>query len=151
MQSGKRKGHYHGPNVASKLAHMQRRPKHVHVMKNQTRLTEHMFTKSSSQSSYLHSPALFRATLRVPSVVSSHMLLNAPSILIAPSVPTSPEPSPDPPSTCNSLHAPSILELDSQDDEATCSEGEEDNIDYLLNATGSEPKGKEEVHGWEEL
>jgi hypothetical protein len=41
--------------------------------------------------------------------------------------------------------------LDSQDDEATCSEGEEDNIDYLLDATGSVPKGKEEVYGWEEL
>jgi hypothetical protein len=41
--------------------------------------------------------------------------------------------------------------LDSQDDEVTCLEGEEDDIDYLLNATGSEPKGKEEVCGWEEL
>jgi hypothetical protein len=84
-------------------------------------------------------------------VVSSRALLNAPSLSIAPSVPTSLEPSLDPPSTCDSSHAPSVLELDSQDDEATCSEGEEDDIDYLLNATGSEPKGKEEVCGWEEL
>ena len=151
MQSEKRKGHYHGLNVASKSAHMQRQPKHVHAMKNQTRLTEHMFTKSLSQSSHLHLPALSRAMSRVPSVVSSHMPSNAPSLSITPSVPASPEPSPDPPSTCNSSHASSILELDSQDDEATHSEGEEDDIDYLLDAAGSELKGKEEVHGWEEL
>jgi hypothetical protein len=151
MQLGKRKGHYHGPNVASKSAHTQHQPKHVHAMKNQTRLTEHMFTKSSSRSSHLHSPALSRAALRVPLVVSSHTPLNAPSLSITPSVPASLEPSPDPPSTCDSSCAPLVLELDSQDNEVTCSEGEEDDIDYLLDAAGSEPKGKEEVCGWEEL
>src|SRR6266851_3969325 len=116
-------------------------------MKNQTRLTEHMFTKSSPWSSYLHSPALSRAALRVLSVVSSCVPSNAPS----PSVPASLEPSPDPPSTCDSSHAPSVLQLDSQDNEATHLEGEEDDIDYLLDAVGSEPKGKEKVRGWEEL
>jgi hypothetical protein len=43
------------------------------------------------------------------------------------------------------------LQLDSQDNEATRLEGEKDDIDYLLDAAGFKPKGKEEVHGWEEL
>jgi hypothetical protein len=43
------------------------------------------------------------------------------------------------------------LLLDSQDDEATHSEGEEQNIDYMLDTTGTEPKAKDEVRGWIEL
>src|SRR6266851_727448 len=110
MQSGKRKAHYHGPNIASKLAQMQRWPHHVHAIKNQTKLTKHMFTKSSSQSPHLHLPALSRVTLRVLLVVLSHTPLIAPSPSIAPSlsIPASPEPSLDSPSSCDSLRASSV-------------------------------------------
>ncbi len=48
MPSGKRKTHYHGPDVASKSAQAQQWPHHVRAMRNQTRLTDHMFIKSSS-------------------------------------------------------------------------------------------------------
>jgi hypothetical protein len=43
------------------------------------------------------------------------------------------------------------LLLDSQNNEATQLEGEEDNIDHVFDATGFEPKAKDEVRGWEEL
>jgi hypothetical protein len=39
----------------------------------------------------------------------------------------------------------------SQDDEANESEEEEEDVDMLLNAIGSELKAKEEVRGWTEL
>jgi hypothetical protein len=43
-------------------------------------------------------------------------------------------------------------QLDSpQDDEANGSEEEEEDVDMLLDAAGSEPKAKEEVRGWNEL
>jgi hypothetical protein len=38
-----------------------------------------------------------------------------------------------------------------QDDEANGSEEEEEDVDMLLDAAGSEPKAKEEVHRWKEL
>jgi hypothetical protein len=44
-----------------------------------------------------------------------------------------------------------VLLLDSQDDEATQSEIEEDDIDHAFDATGFEPKAKDKVCGWEEL
>jgi hypothetical protein len=44
-----------------------------------------------------------------------------------------------------------LLLLDSQDDEATRSEGEEEDINNMLDTTGSEPKAKDEVRGWIEL
>jgi hypothetical protein len=43
------------------------------------------------------------------------------------------------------------LLLDSQDDEATHSEGEEQDIDDMLDAAGTKPKVKDEVYGWIEL
>ena len=153
MQSGKRKTYYHGPNVASKSAQVQRQPQHVRMMRNQTKLTEHMFSKSSSRSPHLHSPVLSRAMSRVPSVVLSCAPSIAPSLSIVPSslIPASLEPSPDPPSSCDSSCAPLMLLLDSQDDEATQLEGEEDNIDHAFDATGFKPKAKDKVCGWEEL
>jgi hypothetical protein len=43
-------------------------------------------------------------------------------------------------------------QLDSpQDDKANGLEEEEEDVDMLLDAAGSEPKVKEEVHGWKEL
>jgi len=156
MQSEKRKTHYHGPNVASKLAQTQQQPQHVH---NQTRLTDHMFMKSSSRSPHLHSPALSRAMSTVLLVVSSC----APSVASScvpsvassctPSIPPSLEPSSDSPSSEDSSHASPVLQaLDSpQDDEGTHSEAEKDDINDMLDAIGSEPKAKDEVCGWEEL
>jgi len=43
------------------------------------------------------------------------------------------------------------LLLDSQDNEATQSEGKKNDIDDVFDATGFEPKAKDKVHGWEEL
>ena len=37
------------------------------------------------------------------------------------------------------------------DDEAADSEGEEENVDQLLDVVGPDPKAKEEVHTWEVL
>ena len=105
MPSGKRKTHYHGPDVASKLAQAQWWPHYVHTMQNQTRLTDHMFIKSSSQSPHLHSPASSRAASTVPLVALSCV----PSIAPSPSIPTSPEPSSDSPSSGDSLHASPVL------------------------------------------
>ncbi len=143
MQSGKRKTHYYGPNIASKSAQMQQQPQHVHTMQNQKRLTNHMFMKSSSQSPHLYLPALSRAMSTVPLVASS----------CTPSIPPSLEPSSNSPSSGDSLCASLVSQaLDSlQDDEGTRSEAEENDIDNMLDAMGSEPKVKDEVRGWEEL
>ena len=37
------------------------------------------------------------------------------------------------------------------DDEAADSEGEEEDVDWLLDVVGPEPKAKDEIRGWEEL
>jgi hypothetical protein len=139
-------------------------------MKNQTRLTEHLFTRSSSSSPHLQLPAFSRAAASVPSVESSRVPLIAPSL----------EPSSNPPSSWGSSHAPSVsllsaieeihisprqvespVETDEDDDatrsegeedeDATHSEGEEEDMDHMLDATGSEPKAKQDIHGWKEL
>ena len=158
MQSGKRKAHYHGPDVASKSAQTQRRPHHVRAMRNQTRLTDHMFMKSSSRSPHLYLPALSRAASTVPSVVSSCVpSSHAPSSHVPsscmPSIPPSPEPSSNSPSSGDSSWASPVLQApDSpQDDEGTRLEAEEDDIDDMLDAMGTKPKAKDEVRRWEEL
>ncbi len=96
-----------------------------------------------------------------------------------PSIAPSLEPSPNPPSSWGSSHAPSVsllsaieeihisprqvespvetdededaTRLEDEDDKATHSEGEENDMDHMLNAIGSEPKVKQDIHGWKEL
>ena len=93
------------------------------------------------------------------SVELSHTLLITPSL----------EPSPNPPSSWGSLHAPSVLLLSAiedihislrqvespvetdEDDNATCLKGEEEDMDHMLDATGSEPKAKQDIRRWKEL
>src|SRR5216683_4265402 len=146
------------------------------MMRNQTRLTDHLFTRSSSQSSHLgsasSSAALSRATSRVPLAVSSHMASVAPSPEPSSSEGSSPAPSPSSwPTFEEIVDVPSPVEVEDsgsnakggnnasslsdqldgpQDDEANGSEEEED-VDMLLDAAGSEPKAKEEIRGWKEL
>jgi hypothetical protein len=96
---------------------------------------------------------------RTPLVELSHALSIAPSL----------EPSPNPPSSQGSSCAPSVSLLSAiedihisprqvespvetdEDNDATCSEGEEEDMDHMLDATGSEPKAKQDIHRWKEL
>jgi len=157
----------------------QQCPHHVRAMKNQSRLTDHLFARSQSQSSHLGSTSLSqvlsRAASRVPLAVSSHAPLVAQSPEPSSSEGSSPAPSPsswpafeeivdvqsqspveveDSGSDAKSGDTVSLNDqLDSpKDDEVTGSDGEEEDIDLLLDAVpGPELKVKDEIHGWEEL
>jgi hypothetical protein len=154
----------------------RRCPHHVRAMKGQTRLTTFSFTRSPSQSSHLasasSSPALSRAVSRVPSVSSSRVPLLAPSPVPSSNLPSSQGSSPAPSLSSRpafeeiaDVPSQSPVEVDDSgsdaeggddaaslnDDEARSSEGEEEDVDQLLDAVGPEPKATDEVHGWEEL
>jgi hypothetical protein len=154
----------------------RQRPHHVCAMKGQTRLTAFSFTRSPSQLSHLasasSSPALSRAVSRVPSVSSSHVPLLAPSPVPSSNLPSSQGSSPAPsllsrPTFEEIADVPSQspVEVDDSgsdakggddaaslnDDKARSSEGEEEDVDQLLDAVGPELKATDEVHGWEEL
>src|SRR6266851_1842162 len=99
-------------------------------------------------------PAISTAILRVPSVASSHISLIVPSLgqsLYPPS-----------------LHGPSPVGLDKggsgsdgnsnvadssheKDGQGNISEREEEDMDNFMDASGSDPKVKEDIHLWEEL
>src|SRR6266851_10057608 len=145
-------------------------------MKNQTRLTMFSFTRSQSQSSHLTlaspSPALSRAASRAPLAVSSRVPSLAPSPVPSSNLPSSRGSSPAPSPSLQpafeevaDVPSQSPVEVDDSrsdteggddtvslnDDEAADSEGEEENVDRLLDVVGPDPKAKEEVHTWEVL
>jgi hypothetical protein len=97
--SGKRKSHYHGPDVAAKSERTQRRPKHLRARRNQTKLTGFLFTVSSAHSSPAPSSSASRvssvAVSRASSAASSRVPLALPSPVSSrfPSATPSPAPS----------------------------------------------------------
>ena len=89
--------HYHGPDIHAKSACTQRRPKHIHAMKNQTRLTDgwlkpgpvvhsHLASRSPSHSmvpSMLSLSAVSGAGAGALPIVSSYALSIVPSCALS--------------------------------------------------------------------
>src|SRR5260370_37829244 len=97
--AGKRKTHYHGPDVAAKLERTQQRLCHVRAIKGQTTLTGYLSAAASRGSSVasscvpstMPSPAPSHVSLVVPSPMSSVVPSPVPS-----SVPSTGDPLPVP-------------------------------------------------------
>src|SRR5216683_2469768 len=136
-------------------------------MRNQTKLTNFLVPVSSPHLSRPSSiarststsslPAISGPMSRVPSVAPSCVLLIAPS-LAASLPPSSHGPSPvelsenGDESDGNDDIAGSDCELDDGEHNSTIgSDDEEDNIDNAMEASGSQPRARKEICGWEEL
>ncbi|KZT68737.1 hypothetical protein DAEQUDRAFT_745617 [Daedalea quercina L-15889] len=165
-----RKSHYHGPVMANKSSCTRRRPEHRRAWRNQTDLTAYGFSLSAASS--VDGGSSRSASLSVPSVLStrassivpsSRLPSRAPSV--APSMPT---------------HATSersrkrarerslsesagsdLVEVEGEGgptrlpdaslEDCQAELDEEGMTDTLLDASGMEPRAKEDIRGWHEL